>query len=256
MVEEFDCENPYRKRFYALQKRWHGYESLDQVRQHHRRRAAYYKWYTKDWLPADRTQPVLDIACGAGQFLYFLRQEGFSNTIGVDIDKEQIAIGAQLGLNCEHGDAAKFLEGNVTRYSMISCLDILEHMTQAEACHLLDLVRSHLRAEGRLIISVPNAESPRAMSVLYGDITHETAFTRTSLGEMLMCNGLHLLECRDPWPAPIDMRRRVYRCVAKFGRALEAMWLKALGLGVPTIWSPVMWCCAQPCVDEEKPPGG
>ena len=68
-----------------------------------------------------------------------------------------------------------------------------------------------LRPGGRLIASVPNAESPDGLRCLYTDITHEMAFTAMSFEEMLFCHGLKLVSLRDPWPAPLDAKRRVYR---------------------------------------------
>ena len=63
-------------------------------------RVPYYRWYTKGWLDIPRSTRVLDIGCGSGQFLYFLRTEGFTNTVGIDVDVRQVEIGRALGLDC------------------------------------------------------------------------------------------------------------------------------------------------------------
>ena len=53
--------NPYRSAFYERQAEWHHYEGVDDVRARHEKRIPYYDWYTKGWLPEDKSSPVLDI---------------------------------------------------------------------------------------------------------------------------------------------------------------------------------------------------
>ncbi len=36
-------------------------------------------------LPVDRTAHILDVACGSGGFLYFLRNAGYVNILGIDV---------------------------------------------------------------------------------------------------------------------------------------------------------------------------
>jgi len=62
-------------------------------------------------------------------------------------------------------------------------LNILEHFTREELYPLLESVTARLAPGGRLIASVPNADSPHASRAIYADITHEIAFTPTSLLE-------------------------------------------------------------------------
>ena len=80
--------NPYRAAFYQRQAEWHRYEGPDQVRERHELRSRYYEWYTRDWLPEDRDGKILDIGCGSGQFLYFLRKKGYTQAKGVDVDQD------------------------------------------------------------------------------------------------------------------------------------------------------------------------
>ena len=95
-----------------------------------------------------------------------------------------------------------------------------------------------------MIASVPNAESPDGLRCLYTDITHEMAFTAMSFEEMLFCHGLKLESLRDPWPAPLDARRTLYRWLVQGARAAESIRLRCLGFPPPRIWSNVMWALA------------
>jgi 2-polyprenyl-3-methyl-5-hydroxy-6-metoxy-1,4-benzoquinol methylase len=237
--------NPYREAFYSRQAEWHGYQSVESVKSKHENRRKYYKWCTKNWIPESRTTPALDIGCGSGQFLYFLREEGYQDVTGIDVDRDQVEIGRALGLDTRLADAGEFLAASDQSYGLISMLDILEHFRRDELFPLLEAVSAHLAPGGRIIASVPNGESPEAARAIYADITHEIAFTPTSLGELFFCHGLRVKDLRDPWPAPVSPLRRVYRGLTMLTRSVEALRLRSLGLSVPAYWSSVVWVVAE-----------
>lgn len=236
--------NPYRDAFYQRQAEWHGVNSLEELRTKHQIRAKYYRWYTRGWLPGSKSAPILDIACGAGQFVYFLKNEGYGNVTGIDLDKTQVEMGKGLGLNCQHVDAFQFMSENKTKWAQISTLDVLEHLTPEELFRLLELISANLAPGGRLILSVPNADSPQGLSTRYSDITHENSFGIISMSEALFCHGLRCKAVLDPWPTPVDVPRKLYRAIAMLGRRLEGFKLLSLGLGVPKVWSSVFWMLA------------
>jgi 2-polyprenyl-3-methyl-5-hydroxy-6-metoxy-1,4-benzoquinol methylase len=244
--------NPYREAFYNRQAEWHGYTSLDFAKSKHDQRLAYYDWYTRGWLPQDRATPILDIGCGSGQFLYFLRERGYDQAIGLDLDRTQVEVARGLGLNAVGASVSDFLADDRREYGLVAMLDILEHFTREELYPLLESVSARLAPGGRLIASVPNADSPQAARAIFADITHEIAFTPTSLSELFFCHGLKVREFRDPWPAPVSRVRQGYRAVSLLMRKLEAVRLRLLGFEAPEYWSSVIWVLA------EKPsqPGG
>jgi 2-polyprenyl-3-methyl-5-hydroxy-6-metoxy-1,4-benzoquinol methylase len=237
--------NPYREAFYSRQAEWHGYEGAEDVRARHERRAVYYRWYTRSWLPPDRSTPALDIGCGSGQFLYFLRREGYTDLLGIDLDREQTTIGKELGLDCRCSSVMDYFSESSKTFGLIAMLDILEHFTREELFPLLELVASRLDPGGKLIVSVPNADSPHGSRAIYADITHEIAFTPTSLAEMMFCHGLKVAAMRDPWPAPVSPIRRGYRMLSNVTRKLEAARLRLLGFDAPKYWSSVVWAVAE-----------
>jgi 2-polyprenyl-3-methyl-5-hydroxy-6-metoxy-1,4-benzoquinol methylase len=236
--------NPYRAAFYQRQSQWHHYESPSKVREIHELRSRYYEWYTQGWLPADRTGPILDIGCGSGQFLYFLNKQQYKNIEGVDLDSKQIEIAQALGFKAEAVPVIDYLNRNQGGYEMIAMLDIIEHFSREELFPLMEAVVRSLRPGGRIIASVPNAESPMGLQCLYTDITHEIAFTPMSIEELLFCHDLKLAELRDPWPAPVGLKRGIYRSLVTGMRSLESLRLRSLGLKAPRIWSNVMWVLA------------
>jgi 2-polyprenyl-3-methyl-5-hydroxy-6-metoxy-1,4-benzoquinol methylase len=237
--------NPYRDAFYNRQAEWHGYTNLEFAKAKHEQRIKYYDWYTRGWLPESRSVPILDIGCGSGQFLYFLRDRGYGQTLGIDLDAAQVEVASSLGLNAICTGIMDFLKDDRGSYGMIAMLDILEHFTREELFEILEALTERLAPGGRLIASVPNADSPQAARAIYADITHEIAFTPTSLTELLFCHGLKVLELRDPWPAPVTPIRRGYRALSLIMRRLEAMKLRLLGFDAPQYWSSVIWVVAE-----------
>jgi 2-polyprenyl-3-methyl-5-hydroxy-6-metoxy-1,4-benzoquinol methylase len=237
--------NPYRDAFYNRQAEWHGYTNLEFAKSKHEQRLAYYDWYTRGWLPASHSVPILDIGCGSGQFLYFLRERGYAQAVGIDLDRAQVEVARSLDLDALCTPVMDFLEEDGRSYGLIAMLDILEHFTREELFPILEAVTARLAPGGRLIASVPNADSPHAARAIYADITHEIAFTPTSLSELFFCHGLKVMEFRDPWPAPISPIRRGYRALSVLMRKLEAARLRLLGFDAPQYWSSVIWVMAE-----------
>lgn len=238
--------NPYRDAFYQRQAEWHGYKGAEDVQGRHEGRIPYYRWYTRGWLDIPKETPVLDIGCGSGQFLYFLKSEGFSNAVGIDLDRTQVEIGRSLGLDCRCAPVAEFLgENPATSFGVVAMLDILEHFTREELFPLMETVVSRMPEGGRLIASVPNADSPMGLRSTYADITHEISFTPVSLTEMLFCHGLRVTSLLDPWPAPISPLRAGYRALCRLTRAVETARLGLLGFDAPKYWSTVVWALAE-----------
>jgi hypothetical protein len=75
-------------------------------------------------------------------------------------------------------------------------IDVLEHFTRPEALELAETIRTRaLAPQGRLIIQVPNMQSPFATLNLYHDITHQWAYTEASLRQLLRSAGFRKVQC-------------------------------------------------------------
>ena len=236
--------NPYRI-FYEKQGKNYSLENLESVRAKHEVRARYYEWYTKNWLPSDKDSPILDIGCGAGQFLYFLRQKGYTNATGIDIATAQLTLANRMGLNAHCVSAEEYLKNQKSSIALITMLDVIEHFTSHELYTLMELAYDALIPGGKIIVSVPNAVSPIGLSTRFSDITHETCFSPTTLSQMFCCHDMNILEFRDPWPAPVSNLHKIWRTVAKASRGVEVLRLKMLGLSAPKYWSAVIWAVAE-----------
>jgi len=147
---------------------------------------AYFKRYLLPHLPPQMNTSLLEIGCGYGRYLKFLEEEGYKNCCGLDISAEQIEYGKhQLGLsNIFQKDPLEYFAESKKKYDVIMLIDILEHLNLQYTVTLLKRAKEALSEEGFLIIQVPNAISPFALT-FHGDITHERSFSIQSLEQLL-----------------------------------------------------------------------
>jgi 2-polyprenyl-3-methyl-5-hydroxy-6-metoxy-1,4-benzoquinol methylase len=160
-----------------------------------------YNWRFNKILPKNREIYCLDIACGAGTFLYFLKQKGYKNIIGVDISPEQVALAKQVCDDVHEVDVKEYLASG-RGYDMITIFSFIEHLTRDEALTFLDNVYKSLRPGGRIILVTPNADSPFAAHMRYGDITHEVIYNQGSLASLLRVCGFVNCEAFETGPVP------------------------------------------------------
>jgi 2-polyprenyl-3-methyl-5-hydroxy-6-metoxy-1,4-benzoquinol methylase len=146
--------------------------------------------YLREDIPIDRSIPVLDFGCGFGFALRALREEGFVDLRGIEISSEQAEICRRSGFDVTVAtDSVEFLRKNKGRFGLILLLDVLEHVPGNAQIELALAIKEALRPEGRLIVTVPNANSPLAARWRYIDFTHCSSFTEHSLFFVLKSAG-------------------------------------------------------------------
>ena len=152
-------------------------------------------------LPTDKCARLLDLGCGYGSFLYFLRKEGYANASGVDASPEQIAMAETLAIpGTVRGDCREFLENDTESYDCITAFDLLEHLTKDETLGLLRAAHRALAPGGRLLLKAPNADGPFGAKILYSDFTHEQAFTPRSIAQVLAATGFERIKVLPEGP--------------------------------------------------------
>jgi 2-polyprenyl-3-methyl-5-hydroxy-6-metoxy-1,4-benzoquinol methylase len=65
-------------------------------------RMPYTRKVIREHFPMDRSARILDLGCGHGAFIYFLREAGYTNVVGVDKSPEQVAEAKRLGIDGVH----------------------------------------------------------------------------------------------------------------------------------------------------------
>jgi len=155
-----------------------------------------------NYLPPDRSAPILDLGCGHGSFLYFLRAEGFETVEGVDVSPEQVKMARDFNIeNVVNADLMKFLHDCPDeRYEANCMLDVIEHFKKQELLPLLQQTHRCLRRGGRLILYTPNAEGPFGARYRYYDLTHEIGFTPQSMAQAIRLAGFSSVMLRPVEP--------------------------------------------------------
>ena len=156
----------------------------------------------REHFPADRHAAVLDLGCGHGALLHFAREAGYTNLRGVDGSPQQVAAARRLGIEgVAEGDLRDTLAALAdASLDVVVAFDVIEHFTRDELLPFVDQVHRVLKPGGRWIIHVPNGESPFGSRMRYWDLTHELAFTRTSLGQLLLSSGFADVRCFEDAP--------------------------------------------------------
>jgi cyclopropane fatty-acyl-phospholipid synthase-like methyltransferase len=176
-------------------------------------RQAYWRWCDHKLLPLlgglGRDEPVLELGCGPGHLMEFLRRRGFSHVVGVDISEEQARLARARGQAACVADAVPFLESQRRRFAAILAVDFLEHFTRDELLPLVRGIAAALRPGGLLVVQTANGQGLFGNQVIYGDLTHMTIFTPGSLGQLLRAHGFGRLSFHETGPIPVRLRGRV-----------------------------------------------
>lgn len=154
----------------------------------------------------------LDLACGYGNFLAYLRHAGVRDFLGID-GAEPAVLAARREFGEAHamtGDVFDFLQSGHGTYRLLSGLDFIEHLGKNEVFGFLALARDALEPGGYLLLRTPNAGAPFGMAARYNDITHEVCFTTTAIVDTLARSGLETSSVWEDIPRPHTPKQAVH----------------------------------------------
>lgn len=173
-----------------IYSKWHSYapEHIAEMKEHFGR-------YAGDVLPADRGARILDIGCAMGFALIWLRDLGYSAAEGIDVDEGMIRQCREQNLPATHVvDVAAWLEARPGQFDLVLAIDLVEHLPAEKQLALCRAILSALKPGGRLVCTVPNANSALASRWRYVCWTHCTSFTEHSLDFLLYNSGFREIE--------------------------------------------------------------
>ena len=185
--------------------------------------------HLRQLLPADASTRILDIGCGLGETMAAVRNLGFLDVSGVDVDQKAVNHCRTMSFEVSlvSPDLASFAESSPKRYDFIILSHVIEHLEKTRIIDALRSIRKHLLAEnGQLFIRVPNAQSNTGCYWAFEDFTHSTLFTAGSLLYVLRSAGFEQVEFLDVDGTADDTpRRKLFRKVfLKLYRMRVSFW--------------------------------
>ncbi|AKB45104.1 class I SAM-dependent methyltransferase [Methanosarcina vacuolata] len=150
----------------------------------------YYEKLLMPYIPRDKNSFILDVGCGMGFSLIALKDMGFKNIEGIDIDSKQIQSCLNKMLNVTLvEDSIEYLSKKEDTYDMILAFDVIEHVPHQYQLEFVTAIQKAIRSDGILVCTVPNANSTLASRWRYIDWTHHISFTEHSLDFLLYNAG-------------------------------------------------------------------
>jgi 2-polyprenyl-3-methyl-5-hydroxy-6-metoxy-1,4-benzoquinol methylase len=171
--------------YYKFQAAARGVVRYDDVVRGAEASAYLYRAILTDWMrtPEEkRLVRIAELACGHGSFLYWLKQEGYSEITGVDASSEQIVFARQAAADVHQEDVIEWLSRQpAASYHFLVAIDLVEHLSKDDFMQVLAQSRRVLKSNGALILRLPNGDSPFVGRNLFNDITHVWTYTSNSL---------------------------------------------------------------------------
>ena len=209
----------FKARLYQYYLTQHVRLSTESVQSALVHRGPYLRWVIATCLPQDKSAKILDLGCGYGGMLHFLREAGYTNLAGVDVSSEQVELARHLGVENVHcQDVRTFLQATSDQtYKVIIAFDILEHFAKPELMELMDELRRVIAPGGWLVVHAPNGEGLFAGTILHGDLTHELAFTRSNLNQLGGAAGFRVIAVKEDVPVVHGLRSLVRNLLWRTG---------------------------------------
>lgn len=142
------------------------------------------------YMPKRRDVRVLSISCGPGYFVKMLKDEGYTDVLGIDSEFEKVKYAPAKGLNCIVASAVEFLQSLNEPYDVIMCEQELNHLTKEEMVQFLRLCYRSLKPNGTLLVHGLNGANPLTGSDASAqNFDHFNTFTEYSLQQVMEFSG-------------------------------------------------------------------
>ena len=230
----------YRKRYYNYQTKARGLLDKQSLLNRFDKISKWYWMRLSSYLPLDKQAKCLDVPCGYGNFLYFLKSRGYENIQGYDLDENQVDLARLLDLPVNIEDVFNVLSKEKNSIDLISSLDFIEHLSKDAALKFLDESYKSLREGGVLILRAPCADGPFGAHDAYNDLTHEWNMSSNLLNAILEMCGFSKIKILDERPQPIGLVGTLRWLFFFPFKLIADLYCLALGLNPPKVWSKSM----------------
>ena len=227
----------YSWRYYQYQTKARGLLSKKDLEHSFLKMADLYRARVGKFLPMDKDALCLDLPCGYGNFLFFLRLEGYRNIFGCDQDVRQIQLAQLLNLPVKNADVFEVLSENIESVDLLSSIDFIEHLSKDSALEFLDQCYLSLKKSGVLIIRTPCADGPFGAHDANNDLTHQWSMTSNVLRTILEMVGFSNVIILEERPLPGGFINTCRWLVYFPAKAVANLFCVTLGMRPPRIWS-------------------
>ncbi len=136
-----------------------------------------------------KLKKVLDVGCGTGRLVQWLQQHNFQ-AYGCDTAEKAVKIAKKITNNKVVKGSAQKLPFKTNSFDLITCISVVEHLTQKQVDMFLKEARRVLKKDGLIFLVTPNYATPlryiqKEKWFGYSDPTHINFYTPTSLKSIL-----------------------------------------------------------------------
>lgn len=179
---------------------------------------------------------ILDLGCGTGGLLHYLRKKKFTNLQGIDYSDASIYFSKARKLNVQKADIndiSKLFEGQ--KFDVIICNDVFYSLDKVQITSALQKISSLLESPGILI------SNNNAFNIFYG--THDVAvggkwrFTRKDFQEFLQNTPLQI-QHHSYWSwmlSPLILSIRIFQQIQLKLGLIDASKVVS-DVSIPPVW--------------------
>ena len=186
---------PYGTNYFLFEERFRG--SREDIKQ---RQIAFLPYFEK-------SNCVLDIGCGRGEFLEILKEHNIG-AIGVDIDADMVSYCQSRHLTVEQSDALTYLEKLDDKSLEGIFIDqVVEHLEPEYLVRLLVMSYQKLKSGFYIVVETVNPLSFISFANFYVDMTHKRPVHPETLQYLFNVTGFR--ECEKKFLSPIPDEQKL-----------------------------------------------
>jgi SAM-dependent methyltransferase len=166
---------------------------------------------------------ICEIGFGNGNLLGYLKQCGH-DVYGIEVQNDLVSRATRSGYRA----GSNFGELDKSKFDLIIALDVLEHIHHSQLFNFVDEIKKNLNDQGTFIARFPNGDSPLALNIQHGDVTHLTAIGSGKIKHLASASGFksrYLGGDLEPFTAS-SYTKRIRKAIAIVPRFLFRFILK------------------------------
>jgi len=149
--------------------------------------------------------PVVDLGCGEGALLLWLKEHGHARVQGVEANAQLSGLAESFGVPVTRSDVLDYLRSNGSEPALFFYLDVVEHLP----FEANEEVFRHLPVGSRLIVQTPNTNSVLGHQYYLQVPSHVAPYSPHVLREMLERQGYAIVAEGGAGTRPPTWKNRV-----------------------------------------------